>query len=475
MILMPIRAATMYNMPSKIRVFLMNKAIFSPLFYRMTAALGLFCLLAALSQAHAFWWLFNDDDNDNHAPVVEAQRHGYDNDEFPPIPTEFAKIAVLLPLNGAHANATQAIREGIITEYYAHQAQNHSTPPDIRFYDTQNDKNVLATYQQAVHDGAQLIIGPLTKPGIETLLQAQAIAVPTLALNYLSRDTGTPSYLFQFGLAPEDEITQVAALAAAQGHEDALIIVENSAWGKRIGNAFIQAWENNNGRIVDDLMLSPQIRELSEPIQHLLHIQPNTRPMRKNMDFRLTAPDPRDVDPEHFRRYDFDFIFLAVPRNTAQQIPPMLKFLYASDIPVYAPANIYNGVPNPMTGNDLNGVSFCDAPWVVNPQRRAPGSNYAATLLANGATQMEPRFFALGLDAYRLAVNLASVRPRYFSDQGATGMLQVNRARQIVRTPQCAIFRNGLPRPLPPLSEIRSITRQNEYDDRYEDRYDRDD
>ena len=44
-----------------------------------------------------------------------------------------------------------------------------------------------------------------------------------------------------------------------------------------------------------------------------------------------------------------------------------MAFQYAGDLPVYATSHLYTGTNNPTQDQDLNGIRFCETPWLLNP------------------------------------------------------------------------------------------------------------
>ena len=97
-------------------------------------------------------------------------------------------------------------------------------------------------YQQAVESGADLIIGPLTKSLVNQLAEKEDLPVPTLALNYADSVGESPQNLYQFGLAPADEIYQILNLAwarnyrrAALMHQKRLIMIVCGRLSQQIG------------------------------------------------------------------------------------------------------------------------------------------------------------------------------------------------------------------------------------------------
>src|SRR6218665_1174840 len=109
-------------------------------------------------------------------------------------------IALRLPQPGRMAKAAESIRDGFLAAYYQDLATGTDSP-SLRFYDS-DSADVLALVQQARADGASLVIGPLDRERLETLIKAGPQGIPVLALN--SVETSGEN-LYQFALAPEDE------------------------------------------------------------------------------------------------------------------------------------------------------------------------------------------------------------------------------------------------------------------------------
>ena len=78
-------------------------------------------------------------------------------------------------------------------------------------------------YDRAVGDGAELIIGPLSKDNVTSLQLRSQLPVTTLALNYLD-DAQPNDNLFQFGLSLDVEAMQTAERAWLEGHRAALVV-----------------------------------------------------------------------------------------------------------------------------------------------------------------------------------------------------------------------------------------------------------
>ena len=142
---------------------------------------------------------------------------------------------MLLPVSGTNTAAVAAaIRDGIIA---AHQlAGARINTPVLRFYDVGDNPGYVRTaYRNAVSDGADAIIGPLTKDAVAAVVSQQDIPVPTITLNTVeSASIGSDiSNVIQFGLAPEDEAVAAASRAAGLGYRSAIVFQTDDSRGDR--------------------------------------------------------------------------------------------------------------------------------------------------------------------------------------------------------------------------------------------------
>lgn len=378
----------------------------------------------------------------------ESQYRGHPGEALLPnnmTPTTLADfeaqhIALLLPLSGSHSTLAQAVRDGFMASL-ALTHHHGGMAPRISVFDTQDDQNINDAYQQAIQDGADMIIGPLTKPGVEQISRIASGNVPVLALNYA--DTNNRSNIFQFGLSPEDEARQAADRAWQDGHVNALVIAQDGEWGDRISQAFIERWESLGGVTLGSTTFSPN-KPLSSAIKNALHIDTSEQ---RAEELSNSLNIPLEFEPR--RRQDFDMVFIAAQPTEARQIPPLLAFYFAQDIPIYATSSVYSGEGNFAIDKDLNGVTFCDIPWNTDSQPTSPQPNNPIAALWPTPAQSQPRLYALGIDAYQLIPVLPRLEAiPHFSLNGATGKLSLDKNHRIIRTLRCTHFVNGQPKRL---------------------------
>ncbi len=394
-------------------------------------------------------------------------------DEYISTAQSVTSIAVLLPQQGKFSAASETIKNGLLSAYYADEQR-----PVLHFYDTSNGP-LSKHIQQAIDDGASNIIGPLNKTLINELSKGNNLDIPVLTLNYAGNSTATVDNLYQFGLSPEDEARQVAELAIRQGKLKAVVLAPDSDWGRRLQNAFTQYYEELGGIVVNTQDYSNSSADYSRPIKRMLNLD-NSAIRHRRIEDRLG----KKLEFEPYRRQDVDMVFIAATSHAARGIIPAIKFHHASELPVYATSHVYAGTADKGRNADLNGLLFCDMPWVLETdiietanlktgQRRNSQTKADMTRKTDGETdkqatntisanigntrslkktfqsnwpeqQRYTRLFALGVDAYHLVYNLEYLAANpYTRFSGTTGNIHLDENKRIVRNLLWAKFIRG--------------------------------
>ena len=361
-------------------------------------------------------------------------------------------IALLLPLSGNLKPAAEAIQNGFISAYYEREKENPEER-QIRIYDSTEGTDIREVYRQAAEEGSDLIVGPLDKGKLTLLAESGALTLPTLALNYLEPGSGYASdTLFQLGLSPEDEARQVAQRIWSDGHNRVGVLYPDNAWGRRVATAFITEWEKSGARIVASQPYNIEGPDFSTPIARLLKTAEENAPPEE----RPTQPakPATDKEPETRRPVGIDALFMPGYPLQLRQLRPQLRFHDAGELPVYATSLAFTGKPNPAMDSDLNGLIFCDMPWILDTDsgnrklRQAIKKNFDIV----PDSQLN-RLYALGVDAYNVIFALASLQSQpYQRFDGETGTLMMDEQGRLHRRLSWAIFERGAPRLLPATS-----------------------
>lgn len=370
----------------------------------------------------------------NHPGEGVFAAHFPQSSATPQLPAAPKHVAVLLPLEGATANAGRAVRDGIAAAWLA---DSRAEKPVIDIYDA-TSTTASAALERAVADGAELVIGPLEKSAVEGLLRAGPPIVPMIALNQTSDDLATMPHVVQFALAPEDEARGAAEKARADGHSRAWVMTPDDQWGERVFRAFSERWQQLGGNIVNHVSYSNNTHDFATPVKQLLDIEGSTQ---RAADVEKTLK--RDVISEPEPNLAADMLFLAAFSLQARQIQPQLRFFGVRDLPIYSTSHVYMGDLDERRDADLDGITFGDMPAIVapngdlqtllNPERADKSGGYS-------------RLFAMGVDAYRMIPRAAAMRSdatQTFS--GETGTLTVPSDGRIHRELSWMRFEQGVP------------------------------
>ncbi|AVF54415.1 penicillin-binding protein activator [Pseudomonas fulva] len=350
------------------------------------------------------------------------------------------RIALLLPQEGPLAGVARALRDGFMAAHF--QAQQSGQPaPSVQMVDSSRLGSLDDFYRQAQAEGVQLVIGPLEKPLVKQLAAKPQLPITTLALNYADAGQKAPPQLFQFGLAAEDEAREVSRRARADGMVRAVAMVPSGEWGDRVLAAFRQDWESNGGtllaaeRIAQPVALAQQIADLFQ----LRQSEGRAKSVQSTVGGSIAA--------QPARRQDIDFLFLAATPQQAQQIKPTLNFQYAGDVPVYATSNLYSASGDVNQYNDMNGIRFCETPWLLDSSNSLRQQVVQQWPQAAGSLG---RLYAMGVDAYSLAPRLGQLKALPDSRiQGLSGNLGINASQRVERQLPWAEFAGGQVKRLP--------------------------
>ena len=348
------------------------------------------------------------------------------------------KIALLLPLSGKLSPYANAIRNGYTTAA-EEQKMRGGYSPEITVIDT-TGKNVIDTYHAAVAQGANLIVGPLNKGDVAVLNDDHALTTPVLALNATDNNVHVNDKVFQFALSPTDEAEQAAIKAMSDHHHAAIILAPNNAWGHRLANAFTAQWKTMGGNIVATEYYDG-MTTLSRKISSVLGINEGYQ-----NDHAVASMLRERVRYIPARRQDFDSIFMVATPVMAKEIEPLLHFYFAGNIPIYTTSQI--NTASAMNDRDLDGIQFCDMPWVLAPNDmpnnvRASQQHIQQTWPQNYGSLS--KFYAMGVDAFTLSTELSTLPTHAPGQSGATGALYLAPNHHINRTLMWAKFVNGSP------------------------------
>ena len=384
---------------------------------RPLASLGLILLLTACSTVRTVSGPGPDGGPDG-GPAT-APRDASGANAFPPADRDGyrppAQLAVLLPATGSLANAGGSVRDGLLAAYYGEARRK----PQIRFYDTASTPaGATAALDLALAEGAQLVVGALSRDEVGAVFARGRPPVPVIALNRgpMPPAPGSAS----FALAPDDE-----GIAAAER------LVQR---GARRVFAFVQRDDNSQRALV---ALRARLRELGGEVVGERNVEEATPELGAMVAQDVGAAAPTGV-------------FLALKAVQARAVVSALRSSPAMAVPRVSTSLVLNGGGNERADAVLDGTEYPELPWLLGSGGGLPAPSSIHLASARGPSQ---RLFAFGADAWALVAWYERlVADRGFSLGGATGRLFVDDRGQVQHEPAWAEFAGGRARLAPRLA-----------------------
>ena len=349
------------------------------------------------------------------------------------------QIALLLPMSGEYQREGESILHGFLSAHYSLN-QNNIGAKKIKIYDTQKFLTSEIAYSQAVNEGADFVVGPLLPNSVKELSNRIAFNVPILTLNSLKVDESLIG-MYQFSLSSTDEAISTSSKVIIDRNKVGLILAPDNEWGKQLEAIYKGTFQSMDGVIVESKFYDPKKKDFSSELKSSLGIS-----LSEKRYSRLSANLREKIIYNPRRRQDIDFIFfVAADTTTAKLLKSQLNYHLSGDkaIPIYSTSTIYSDNTNL---DDLNGIIFTDAPWVIDQQTWL--GNLPSLLRKYWpGDAIQSRQNAMGYDAYFLMAAINSMKNNYMEElNGATGQLFMEEDGKIRRRLAWAKLIDGKPR-----------------------------
>jgi outer membrane PBP1 activator LpoA protein len=261
---------------------------------------------------------------------------------------------------------------------------------------------LLANYT-ALLDNNDIVVGPLARSAVGAIATSARVNKPTIALNYPDGRAALPPLMLAMGLSIEDEARQAALWASTeQPNASALVLSAGQPWQQRVASAFASQWQQL-GFPLQTLDMGALNGYLSDA--ELVQLRSRIQQQPPGLLFVAL-----DVDQARQLR-------VALGNFDDEQMAP---------IPMYGTSSLNPGMGRGQADPELDGVRLLDLPWQV--QRDHPAvMSYPRPIAEAGRTQnadME-RLYALGIDAFRVAREIALRPASRFEIDGVTGRLAI--------------------------------------------------
>ncbi|MGV7208340.1 penicillin-binding protein activator [Oxalobacteraceae bacterium A2-2] len=349
---------------------------------------------------------------------------------------QVVRIALLLPLRSETLGpAAASLRDGFMAAW-----ERDKSNIEVDVIETGDPaREALDAYARASE--RDIVVGPLARGAVMAVAGSKLVRKPTIALN-MPEPGGPrlPPQMLAMGLSIEEEARQVAQWAAAeQPGASALVVTTATPWQRRVAAAFSAQWQR--------LSLKSQTLELGAPNGYL------SDPELTALRARLHSQPP-------------GLLFLALGADQARQLraalsnaplegyapPPGADTAAIPALPLYGTSSLNAGAGSNFATQDLDGVRLLDLPWQVQRDHPAVMVYPRPLSSASGGADMD-RLYALGIDAFRVAREVARQPGGRFHLDGVTGKITVDfgaDGASFERIEQAAVYRNGNPVPVQP-------------------------
>jgi outer membrane PBP1 activator LpoA protein len=327
------------------------------------------------------------------------------------------RIGLLLPLTSdTLGQPAEAVRAGFMAAY-----QRDRDGIAVNLIDSgESAQQALDSYAAAASQN-DILVGPLSRPAVTAVASSPLMAKPTIALNYPELRAGgaavaLPQSMLVMGLSIEDEARQVAAWASAEQPPGAaaLIVSGTSAWQRRLASAFAAEWQRRGH--------SAQMAELAAANGFL------SEAALGQLKQRVEAEAPA-------------LLFTALDAEQVRQ----LRATIGTALPCYGASSVNPGTAPGTALAELDGLRLLDLPWEVQPDHPAVMVYPRWTAIPH--TLDLDRLYALGIDAFRVAREVARHPDGSFAMDGVTGRLQVSfgrgQAARFERIEPAAVYQGG--------------------------------
>ncbi|MEW5560824.1 penicillin-binding protein activator [Enterobacter asburiae] len=295
---------------------------------------------------------------------------------------------------------------------------------ELKVYDT-TTAPLDQILNQAQQDGVSLVVGPLLKPDVDSLVKSNT-SLNVLALNQ-PESVQNKANVCYFALSPEDEARDAARHIHDQGKQSPLILIPRSAFGDRVATAFAQVWQKNGGGVVLQQKFG-SANELRGNVNGGGGIALTGSPVSASLPQQqsvtiggLTIPAPPS-DAQITGGGKVDAVYIVATPEEIAYIKPMIAMRNGSQsgATLYASSRSAQGTAGPDFRLEMDGLQFSEIPMLA-------GSNPALMQQALSAVRNDyslARLYAMGADAWTLANHFSQMRQMPgFEVNGNTGDL----------------------------------------------------
>ena len=301
------------------------------------------------------------------------------------------QLGVLLPFTGKYQHIGQQIRNGLLKAY---MVSDQSIA--LKFYDSGNIEQVLAQYYLAKKEGADLVIGPLSK---EAIAQFEGQNIHDIIALNSSDDKAFKSFNFR----TQSEGMQITQHLAKNAFSRIGILSSENPRDMSTAQDLLSQWlmDETHQAVLHPYSLNKL--NLRKALGGLIN-EENSQARYNNL--RWLLGEKLEFFPR--TRKDLQAIVLVGKVDQVAVFHPQFEF-FLLDMPVYATSNLTpNNLHNIERNKDLGKVIFPTIPAVFS------------------ANALNSDLEAFGWDSFILASQLHNLAPNLCLNQGQSGILYLN-------------------------------------------------
>jgi ABC-type branched-subunit amino acid transport system substrate-binding protein len=247
----------------------------------------------------------------------------------PTAPRRPVQVALLLPLSGDNATLGQAMLNAAeMALFDVGNAQIEFTPFDTG----DRPEGATRAMEQAIADGAKLVLGPLFAPqarAVEPLAAQAGIQTVTFSTDWT---LATPNLLVM-GFLPFEQVDRIVAYAAAQGFKRIGVLAPADPYGNAVAERAEQAAQKAGVAVSRSARFQPGDNDLSLTVRSFVDYEPRAQALAevKKQLAGATDADAKARLAELSRQQTlgelpFDAVLLPVGGQRLRTLAPLFPF-----------------------------------------------------------------------------------------------------------------------------------------------------
>lgn len=294
-------------------------------------------------------------------------------------PQKPVKIGMLLPLTAFGPQMVTAKGMKQAGELALFELDNPLVQVIVKD-DKGTPQGAVQAAQEAIAEGAEIIVGPLTAQATSAAAPiARKAGVPMIAFSNDRRVAGDGVYLLSF--LPEQEIERIVSFAASKGKRRFAALLPDDAYGQVAEPAFRNAVERAGAAVGLVTRFPPGANAMLQPVRTLAE------------GVRQSADSPAPIDA----------LLVAASAETLPQIDPILTYAGIRSDSIQLLGN--GGWDAPNAGRSAAFVRG----WYPGPDPH--GWSDFAQRFSRSFGQAPPRLASLAYDAVSICIILSSSEP----------------------------------------------------------------